>query len=107
MDGVFSAEVATDAIQKSRDAKQPFVSYIIKQRLVSAHRAASAAAEEFGLPLLDLDAIPGDTLPKEIISDALISKHHILPLMKRDNRLFVAVADPTNMQGIDEIKFQT
>lgn len=107
MDGVFSSEVATDAIQKSRDAKQPFVSYIIKQRLVSAHRAASAAAEEFGLPLLDLDAIPGDTLPKEIVSDALITKHHILPLMKRDNRLFVAVADPTNMQGIDEIKFQT
>ena len=107
MDGVFSSEVATDAINKSRDAKQPFVSYIIKQRLVSAHRAASAAAEEFGLPLLDLDAIPGDSLPKEIISDALITKHHILPLMKRDNRLFVAVADPTNMQGIDEIKFQT
>ena len=107
MDGVFSAEVATDAIQKSRESKQPFVSYIIKQRLVSAHRAASAAAEEFGLPLLDLDAIPGDSLPKEIISDALITKHHILPLMKRDNRLFVAVADPTNMQGIDEIKFQT
>ncbi len=107
MDGVFSAEVATNAIQKSREAKQPFVSYIIKQRLVSAHRAASAAAEEFGLPLLDLDAIPSDTLPKEIISDALITKHHILPLMKRDNRLFVAVADPTNMQGVDEIKFQT
>ena len=107
MDGVFSAEVATDAIQKSREAKQPFVSYIIKQRLVSAHRAASAAADEFGLPLLDLDAIPSETLPKEIISDALITKHHILPLMKRDNRLFVAVADPTNMQGIDEIKFQT
>lgn len=107
MDGVFSAEVASDAINKSREAKQPFVSYIIKQRLVSAHRAASAAAEEFGLPLLDLDAIPSGSLPKEIISDALITKHHILPLMKRDNRLFVAVADPTNMQGIDEIKFQT
>ncbi len=107
MDGVFSAEVATDAIHKSRESKQPFVSYSINQRLVSAHRAASAAAEEFGLPLFDLDAIPSASLPKEIISDALITKHHILPLMKRDNRLFVAVADPTNMQGIDEIKFQT
>lgn len=107
MDGVFSADVAKDAIEKAREAKQPFVTYIIKHSLVSAHRAAFAAADEFGLPLLDLDAIPGDSLPKEIISDALIIKHHVLPLMKRDNRLFVAVADPTNMQGVDEIKFQT
>ena len=107
MDNVFSAEIASDAINKSRELKQPFVSYIIKQGLVSAHRAASAAAEEFGLPLFDLDAIPSSTLPKEIISDSLINKHHILPLMKRENRLYVAVSDPTNMQGIDEIKFQT
>ncbi|WP_151703796.1 type IV-A pilus assembly ATPase PilB [Nitrincola alkalilacustris] len=106
-DGALSAEVAADAVAKSRQEKEPFVSYIIKQRLISAHRAASAASEEFGLPLLDLDTIPADTLPKGLVAESLINKHQMLPLMKRDNRLYVAVADPTNMQGVDEIKFHT
>lgn len=107
MDGIFTAEVATDALNKSRQENLPFVSYIIKNRLVSAQCAATAAAEEFGLPLFDLDAIPTANLPKDVVSDKLLSRHRVLPLMRRDNRLFLAVADPTNIQGVDEIKFQT
>jgi type IV pilus assembly protein PilB len=106
-DGVFSAEVAMDALTSARNANQSFVSYIIAQRLVSAHRAASAAAEEFGLPLLDLDAFNVESIPQGLIAENLITAHRALPLMQRDNRLFVAIADPTNLQALDEIKFHT
>lgn len=106
-DGVFSAEVAMDALTSARNANQSFVSYIIAQRLVSAHRAASAAAEEFGLPLLDLDAFNAEAIPQGLIAENLITAHRALPLMQRDNRLFVAIADPTNLQALDEIKFHT
>ena len=106
-DGVFTAETAMDALSKSRSANQSFVSFIIAQRLVSAHRAACAAAEEFGLPLLDLDAYNADAMPAGLISEALVAKHRALPLMKRENRLFVGIADPTNIQALDEIKFST
>jgi len=106
-DGVFSAAVAQDATARAHEEKQPFIRYIITQRLVSAHRAAMAASEEFGLPLLDLDAFSDDAIPKELIADELIAKHRALPLAKRDNRLFVALSDPTNIQALDEIKFNT
>ena len=106
-DGVFTAETAMDALSKSRTANQSFVTFIIAQRLVSAHRAACAAAEEFGLPLLDLDAYNSESIPQGLIADALITKHRALPLMKRDNRLFIGIADPTNIQALDEIKFST
>ncbi|GGO82479.1 type 4 fimbrial assembly protein PilB [Marinobacterium nitratireducens] len=106
-DGVFSAEVAMDAIQQARAAQKPFISHIIEKRLVSAHRAACAASDEFGLPLMDLDVISRENLPQSLVSEALISKHRALPLMKRDNRLFIAIADPTNIQALDEIKFHT
>ncbi len=106
-DGVFSAEVAVDAIAQARAAQKTFISHIIEQRLVSARRAACAASDEFGLPLFDLDAITRETLPQGLVSEALISKHHALPLMKRENRLFIAIADPTNIQALDEIKFHT
>ena len=106
-DGVFSAEVARDAIEKARASQKPFISHIIDERLVSAHRAASAASDEFGLPLLDLNCINTDTIPQGLVADNLISKHHAIPLVKRDNRLYVALADPTNIQALDEFKFHT
>ena len=106
-DGVFSAEIALDALNQSREAKQSFVSFIIQQRLVSAHRAAGAASEEFGLPLLDLDAFDNDQFPKGLVSEDLVSKHRALPLFQRSNRIFVALSDPANLQPLDEIKFQT
>ncbi|SIS98950.1 type IV-A pilus assembly ATPase PilB [Neptunomonas antarctica] len=106
-DGVFSAEVARDAIEKARTSQKPFISHIIDERLVSAHRAASAASDEFGLPLLDLNCINTDSIPQGLVADSLISKHHAIPLVKRDNRLYVALADPTNIQALDEFKFHT
>ncbi|WP_415887126.1 type IV-A pilus assembly ATPase PilB [Neptuniibacter sp. QD37_6] len=106
-EGVCSAEVAADASLQSREKQQTFISYVIEQRLVSAYRAAAAASEEFGMPLLDLDALDPASLPQGLINDSLISKHHALPLQKRDNRLFVAISDPTNIQALDEFKFQS
>lgn len=106
-DGVFSAEVATEAIQQANNSKKPFIAHIVEQRLVSAHRAACAASDEFGLPLIDLDVFAIDNIPQSLISENLITKHHALPLMKRDNRLYVAISDPTNIQALDEFKFHT
>lgn len=106
-DGVFSAEVAQDAVAQAREANQPFILYIIGHRLVSAHRAATAASEEFGLPLFDLNALADDAIPRDLIAEKLLVKHRTLPLMQRDNRLYIALSDPTNIQALDEIKFST
>ena len=43
----------------------------------------------------------------KLVSEELVRKHHVLPLFKRGNRLFVGIADPTNTRALDEIKFQT
>jgi type IV pilus assembly protein PilB len=37
----------------------------------------------------------------------MITKHRVLPLVKRGQRLFLGIADPTNLQAIDDIRFQT
>lgn len=106
-EGVCSAEIASNASAQCRLNNQSFISYIVEQRLVSAYRAAAAASEEFGIPLLDLDAIDLSTLPQGLIKESLIVKNSALPLQKRDTRLFVAIADPTNIQALDEFKFQS
>jgi type IV pilus assembly protein PilB len=45
--------------------------------------------------------------PKDLVQERLIRAHNALPLVRRGVRLFVAVSDPTNLKGLDEIRFQT
>ncbi len=83
------------------------VNWLVSQNLASARDIAIAASQEFGVPLLDLDAINLDLDAVRLVNDKLLAKHRVLPLVKRGKRLHVAVSDPTNLHAIDEIKFQT
>lgn len=62
---------------------------------------------EFGVSVLDLSSFLPEMMPEKIVDEKLVRKHHALPLYKRGNRLFIAVSDPTNIQALDEIKFNT
>lgn len=106
-EGIFSAEVAMEAAQEARDNHQTFIAHIIDKKLVSASRAAAVAADEFGMPLLDLEALDLDTLPHGVIEDELVAKLHALPLQQREKRLYVAISDPTNIQALDQFKFHS
>lgn len=92
-----------EAVQK----KLPFVTFLVSNKILDSLIIAETVSREFGLPLLDLSAFIPDTAPVQLVSERLIRQHRILPLFKRGNRLFVALSDPTNFQGLDEIKFQT
>ncbi len=106
-DNLISAESASEAVEQIADSKQPLVSYLVSNGLVGARDIARAASEEYGVPLFDLDVVDPDVLPTSLVEEKLIRTHHALPLYRRGKRLFLAVSDPTNHQGLDEIKFHT
>ncbi|HQT25541.1 MAG TPA: ATPase, T2SS/T4P/T4SS family, partial [Burkholderiales bacterium] len=83
-----------------------FVSELIKSRRIDPTEIAMFASQTFGFPLFDLDAISRDSTPS-LIDTKLMQKHRVAALYKRGNRLFVAISNPENMQGLDEIKFKT
>lgn len=105
--GLISLEVALDIQKKSQEEKKSFINIAVTLNAVKARDIAELASDEFGLPLFDLSSIEQDSLPKELVSLPLVEKHRILPLFKRGNRLFIAQSDPSNIQAIDEIKFNT
>ena len=96
-----------DAIASARERKTHLVSWLVSHDMASARDIAIAAAQEFGMPLLDLDAVAPDIDTIRLVNDKLLAKHRVLPLVKRGKRLHVAVSDPTNLHAVDEIKFQT
>ena len=107
MDGLLTEEVAAKAWEEAVAAKIPFVSHVVGNRLVSATAVAQVAADEFGVPVLDINSIEIDTDVTKLVQEKLVRENHALPIYKRGNRLFIAVSDPTNLQALDEIKFAT
>ncbi len=107
LEGLITEENAINAQQAAIKAKQPLSEYLVENKLVSAQKIAVVSGQEFGLPILDLDAIDTEALPKDLVDEKLIKKHHALPLYKRGNRLYIAISDPTNLVATDEIKFHT
>jgi type IV pilus assembly protein PilB len=106
-DGLLSEEDALSAQKNAKKANQPFVSYLVRNKILDSHAIALVASQEFGVPLFDIDAMNMDVAATSLIKENLIRKHHALPLYQRGNRLHVAMSDPTNLQALDEYQFST
>jgi len=106
-DGVVDESGMHAALRAAAEKKTSFVTQLIAGGAVKARDIAITAAAEYGVPLFDLDALSLDLEAVRTVSDKLLAKHRVLPLFKRGKRLFLGVADPTNLHAIDEIKFQT
>jgi type IV pilus assembly protein PilB len=106
-DGVVEEAAMLTAIQTAKERKSSFVTQLISAGAAKARDIAIAASTEFGVPLYDLDSHQVDLDVVKLVQDKLLQKHRCLPLYRRGKRLFLGVADPTNLHAIDEIKFQT
>ena len=106
-DGLVDEAGMQDAIVRAKEKRISLVTHIVASNLATARDIAISASNEFGVPLLDLDAVPPDLDAVRLVSEKLMQKHRVLPLMRRGKRLFLAVADPTNLHALDEILFQT
>jgi type IV pilus assembly protein PilB len=98
---------ALQALDASAKKKIPFVNYLVVNKLINDVDLAATACGVFGDPLFDLNVMDLESIPKQLVSEKLIRQHHVLPLLRRGNRLYVASSDPTNVEALDEIKFHT
>ena len=84
-----------------------FLIELIKRGLMSAGDLARFAGQTFGSPIMDLAAYDVGHLPVDAIDRKLMIKHQVVALGRRGNRLTLALADPSNLRILDEIRFQT
>jgi len=106
-DGLIEKEAALQAQEDAAKAKVALVAHLVDKGLAKALDIAMAASEEFGVPVFDPSVMDMAQAPEKLIDEKLIKRHNALPLFKRGHKLFVALADPTNLQALDDIKFQT
>jgi type IV pilus assembly protein PilB len=106
-DGIVSEGDLNAALEAIGGKSSHLVPHLVANRLGDPRQIAIAASHEFGVPLLDLDAVDLDLEVVKLVDEKLLTKHRILPLLQRGKRLYIAICDPTNLQALDEIKFQT
>jgi len=98
-------ETANKAVLECDNAKKPFLSYLVQEKLVDARKVAALCSETFTTPLFDLASFDQNQLPTDLMNEKRIAKHFAVPLFIRGSRLFVAIGDPTNNAALEEFQF--
>ncbi|WP_455423541.1 type IV-A pilus assembly ATPase PilB [Agrilutibacter solisilvae] len=107
LDGALDEHPAREAMAAASTERKPIANYLVEKKLVTPAQMAAANSFEFGVPLFDASVLDPNQSAIKLVSEELVRKHNVLPMFKRGNRLFVGLADPTNTQALDEIKFQS
>jgi type IV pilus assembly protein PilB len=107
LDGALDEQPAREAMAAATAERKPLAAYLVEKRLASPAQMAAANSLEFGVPLFDVSVLDPNQSAIKLVNEDLVRKHNVLPLFRRGNRLFVGIADPTNTQALDEIKFQS
>jgi type IV pilus assembly protein PilB len=105
--GKLTQKAAEEIYQKSQNNRTSFIVELTSSGVVSAADLAHTISAVFGAPLLDLEAIDPLRLPKDLLDAKICQSYKVLVLSKRNNRLIVATADPTDQEAAEKIKFTT
>ncbi|MCI5067024.1 ATPase, T2SS/T4P/T4SS family, partial [Acidovorax sp.] len=105
--GKLTQKAAEDIYKKSQISRSSFIAELTGSGAVSAADLAHTVSAVFGAPLLDLEAIDPVRLPKELLDPKICQAYKVIVLSKRNNRLIVATADPTDQEAAEKIKFTT
>lgn len=102
-----SPDSAKLAITDSAAKNKSFINYLLTEDKVDTGVLAKLLSEEFALPYFDLQAYDVEQSPKVEIKPAAMEKNIMFPLFLRGEHLFIAICDPSNLQILDDLKFQT
>ena len=105
--GKLTAKTAEDLTKNSRERKASFVATLIGAGAVKSDDLAHTLSTALALPLIDLNAVDVQKLPRNIVDPKIAAQYQLLVLGKRGNRLFIGAADPTDQEAAERIKFAT
>ncbi len=105
--GVLKQSEAEQIQTAANGASISFVTQLIAAGKMTASSAAEFAANSFGLPMLDIASFDLSQIAPEWLDIKLITSRRAVPLVRRGNRLFVAMSDPTFLQALEEFRFKT
>ncbi|MGH6625654.1 MAG: type IV-A pilus assembly ATPase PilB [Burkholderiaceae bacterium] len=105
--GKLGQKSAEDIYRKAQSSRTSFIAELTGSGAVSASDLAHTMSSAYAAPLLDLEAIDTQRLPKGLLDNKICQAYRVVVLSKRNNRLIVATADPSDHEAAEKITFAT
>ncbi len=106
-DGIIAPDAMQQAILTAKKTEQDIVPFLIDHFNVSPYLIAEKISQEFGEPLFDLTTYNFSYLVRDLIEDKLILKYRVLPIFQRGHLLYLATSNPTNIDALDAVRFNS
>ncbi|KTD35637.1 pilus assembly protein PilB [Legionella moravica] len=98
---------AIEYYKSAASEKISLIQYLVKNNILTAEQIALTAAQNFGVPMIDLNCIDLDAIPANLVNEKLIRRHSMIPLFTRGSNLYLATDDPSKQSSLKEIQFHT
>ena len=102
--GLLTQESLERALEEQRESGRSLGRVLIDMGLVSEGHLVSTLAAHLGLEYVDLEEYTVDGSAATLISDSLARRYQALPIGWSDGKLIVAMADPSNVFAVDDIR---
>ena len=106
---VASSLISDEESQKytiqAKQERKPLITFLVDNKILASAALAEFCEQEYGVPLLDLDAFDLSEIPQKYLNSKLIDKHHALPIYTQGHTLYVAMSDPTNVAALEDFGF--
>ncbi len=101
-------EIAFKAgLQQNASDYSTMPEFLIAEKFISQEALANFCFKTFSAPLFDIDHLDISTIPDDLITEKLMRKHQIVPLAKKGRKAFIAIADPTDFQALEDFAFNS
>jgi type IV pilus assembly protein PilB len=105
--GKLNVKAAEDLVKGAKERRSSFVSAVLAAGAVRPVDLAHTLSGALALPLIDLNAVDIEKLPRNIVDAKMAAQYQLVVLGKRGSRLFIGAADPTDQEAAERIKFAT
>src|SRR3954466_6044432 len=104
---LISQDQLKEALKLQKETGGKLGETLIKLGFVSEEDITECLSQQFGVPSINLQHFEIDCAVIKLISGDVARKYNILPVTKAGATITIAMADPTNVFAMDDIKFMT
>ncbi len=106
-EGLIDANQLKGALQDAKEGGTRVGYSLVKLGFVGENELTRMLSKQYRLPAVDLEKVDVDAKILKLIDGDMAYKHLVLPLRRVGRTLTVAMANPSEMEAIDVLRFKT
>lgn len=105
--GLITKEQLEKALEASKNSSERLGYHLVNLKFIDEKKLLPFLSKQYSIPAVDLSEYEISKEVIELISADLAIKYQVVPINKMGRSLTVAIADPTDVFAIDDLRFRT